>query len=283
MTNLPKFSTEPPEEVPEKISREIIEHCLAKINLTLQVTGKRDDGYHLLESTVVFAQDVYDVISIATSSQKNISVTGPYATVVPKHNSLTKTLEWLERYYNQPFNINISLHKNIPAGAGLGGGSADAAGLVRAVQKLYELPKISVENLVALGADVPVCYAQKAAIMQGIGEIVIPYTQKMLQKIPQKLPSALTLINPNINVETAAVFKTLKPTEWQQQPNDLFPAACRAFPMLKECYEQLKAVIPATCKLGMTGSGSTFFTDFLDTALLKQYFPDYWISETIIS
>ena len=185
----------------------------AKINLTLHVTGQRDDGYHLLDSLVVFA-DVGDQIVMSPQDDLSIEVTGEFAQGVPtdRRNLVWKAAEgagWSGR---------ISLDKALPHGAGIGGGSSDAAAVLRALSA-QGLP-VAKEFLISLGADIPVCMAAQASRMQGIGEQISPV------ELP-KLPAVL--VNPGVHVPTGGVFSAMA---WRDNPP--MPSHIPDFPTAKE-------------------------------------------------
>lgn len=163
----------------------------AKINLTLHVTGQRDDGYHLLDSLVVFA-DVGDQLALRPNQSALLTVTGPMAEGVPTdgRNLITRAAELVGA------DARFALEKHLPAMAGIGGGSADAAAALRLLGQ-GDLPP---DRAAKLGADVPVCLHACAARMAGIGEQVTPV------ELP---PLAAVLVNPRVSVSTPDVFRAL--------------------------------------------------------------------------
>ncbi|MDG1068196.1 MAG: 4-(cytidine 5'-diphospho)-2-C-methyl-D-erythritol kinase, partial [Sulfitobacter sp.] len=157
----------------------------AKVNLTLHVTGQRADGYHLLDSLVVFA-DIGDRLWFDAGPQMRISVTGPFAEGVPVDQ---RNLVW-QAAVLAGWTGHITLEKNLPHGAGIGGGSSDAAAVLRAFG--------GTADALQLGADVPVCLAHAPQRMRGIGEILDPIAP---------LPDLeIVLVNPRVAVPTAPVF-----------------------------------------------------------------------------
>lgn len=160
----------------------------AKINLTLHVTGQRDDGYHLLDSLVVFAEDCADALSFTPDERLSIAVTGPFADGIPTDD---RNLIW-KAAQAAGWTGTIHLEKNLPHGGGLGGGSSDAGAALRAFGHPDQTAALS------LGADVPVCLLGRAARMTGIGERVAPAA----------LPDGLwaVLVNPGIPLPTPHVF-----------------------------------------------------------------------------
>lgn len=281
--------------------------CSAKINLSLHITGKRDDGYHLLESLVVFAKDMGDEITLSKAATTNLSITGPFADVVPLKNSLLDAVQFAEQRHGKQLPISISLQKNLPAGAGLGGGSADAAGVLRGLEQLYDLPSFNPAKLAVLGADVPVCYVNQSSIMRGIGEQVIPVTLPAIN---------LLLANPGIAISTPAVFQALnlehiprrRPGSleeymssiantpagdpglrrgtsmyWQHHTNDLEPIARQLYPALDDAMTEV-ATMPGVNLTRLSGSGSTFFVMGDDLATLEKLiasrWPEWWLKRT---
>jgi 4-diphosphocytidyl-2-C-methyl-D-erythritol kinase len=181
----------------------IREQARAKVNLTLHVKGKRNDGYHELESLVAFA-DICDELVFTPASSDSLSLEGPFASAVDGENLVFKAkravAEWLDREIRGDFR----LQKNIPVAAGLGGGSSDAAAAIRALFKAYGVasdPSAFATRAAAIGADIPVCLYQRAAWMRGLGEHVTP--------VPRLTALPAVLVNPRLKLSTAAVFKTL--------------------------------------------------------------------------
>jgi 4-diphosphocytidyl-2-C-methyl-D-erythritol kinase len=235
----------------------------AKINLTLHVTGRRDDGYHLLDSLVVFA-DFGDRITLRSAMVSHLTVTGPMAAGVPvdASNLVLKAAALIG------VAAGITLEKHLPAAAGIGGGSSDAAATLRA---LAEMAGLAVpRDVLALGADVPVCLMGGAARMRGIGEDVTP-----LSGVPSLYA---VLVNPGVPVATPAVFAGLTTHDnpampevlpnWSgssdfitwlaQQRNDLQAPATAAEPVIAQVLETL--LDTPGCQLArMSGSGATCF------------------------
>ncbi len=175
----------------------------AKINLTLEVTGRRSDGYHTLESLVAFT-DIEDHLTFSPASEVALDVRGPEASALTgdESNLAVKAARLVQRHLNTTDGVAIALEKRIPLAAGLGGGSADAAATVDACMTLWaknDQPAPSDDALAfELGADVPVCRFGQAAMMRGIGEQVSG---------PVQLPPAWVLLaNPGVSVPTKDVF-----------------------------------------------------------------------------
>jgi 4-diphosphocytidyl-2-C-methyl-D-erythritol kinase len=176
----------------------------AKINLTLHVRGRRADGFHLLDSLVTFA-DAGDGVTVRPAARTRLRVTGPMAAGVPTggENSVLRAAALIG------VDAAITLDKHLPAAAGIGGGSSDAAATLRALARLGDRP---LPEALCLGADVPVCVLARAARMRGIGEDVMPV---------RGLPVLdAVLINPRVPVSTREVFARLA-----QRDNPPMPGA----------------------------------------------------------
>lgn len=190
------------------------EFAPAKVNLALHVTGRRADGYHLLDSLVVFAA-VGDRLRLAPAPSLRLTVTGPRAAGVPAG---PENLVWrAAQMFDPKAGAAILLEKHLPAAAGIGGGSSDAAAALRGLARLRGRPLPPAGALACLGADVPVCLAARPARMQGIGERLTP--------LPPLPPVWLLLANPGVPVPTGAVFAAL-----QRRDNPPLPAALPPLP-----------------------------------------------------
>ncbi len=150
-------------------------YARAKVNLTLKILGRREDGLHELESIVVFASNVCDRLLISPSKHASLETSGPFAPMLGEDNLVLRALEKVSTLENDVRLAAMVLEKNIPVAAGLGGGSADAGAALRMLADLNPHLLDSVdwrEVAVSLGADVPVCLESRAAFMRGIGEQV---------------------------------------------------------------------------------------------------------------
>ncbi|WP_170426990.1 4-(cytidine 5'-diphospho)-2-C-methyl-D-erythritol kinase [Ruegeria arenilitoris] len=265
----------------------------AKINLTLHVTGRRDDGYHLLDSLVVFA-DVGDTLEFTPAPELSISVTGEHAAGVPTDD---RNLVW-KAAAATGWTGHIALNKVLPHGGGIGGGSSDAAATLRMItEQGTEIPD---STALSLGADVPVCMAAKATRMRGIGERLEPVT------LPQ-LPALL--VNPGVEVPTGAVFSALQSRDnpamqdhiptfetpdacavWlQNQRNDLEPPTKGLAPEVARVLDELADTKDALLTR-MSGSGSTCFALYptMKAAHFAAYeigaaHPNWWSRATQLS
>lgn len=238
----------------------------AKINLTLHVTGQRADGYHLLDSLVVFA-DVGDQIRAEPATETGLTITGPEA------HDLTAEVDNLvlraARLVAPDQPLHLTLKKSLPVSSGIGGGSSDAAATLRAVSRLCGTAMPTPSAVLSLGADVPVCLNPRPQRMTGIGETI-----HAVRGLPQ---ADILLVNPRVAVATPDVFRRLPrkenpamPTElphWHDlgdfaawlgaQRNDLAAPAAALQPVIND----VLAVLQATDAVfvGMSGSGATCF------------------------
>lgn len=222
-------------------------HAAAKLTWSLVVTGVREDGYHLIDALMV-SLDISDIITITESSNISLSVSGPYAEGVPtdERNIVHRALQLVNR------TAHVHIEKNIPHGGGLGGGSADAAAILRWADFT------DLEAASRIGADVPFCLNGAPARVTGIGEVLSPSPY-----ISQKL----TLIIPPVEVSTPAVYKA-----WDElggprgeNGNDLEPAALHAYPELGVWRQKISESLGTTPRLA--GSGATWFVpDHLNPA-----------------
>ncbi len=246
----------------------------AKINLALHVTGRRDDGYHELDSLIVFA-GIGDGLEIAPGPQITLEIAGPFAPALRaagSDNLVVVAARALAERYGVTVGARLRLDKQLPVAAGLGGGSADAAAALHGLVDLWGLdaPAAELHAVAAsLGADVPVCLAGRPSFVAGIGERVVA--------APALPPAWLVLANPGVPLSTAAVFAARRggfsaPMRWREPIVDLRAwaarlAACRndleapALGLVPEVREVLATLRDtAGCMLArMSGSGATCF------------------------
>lgn len=235
----------------------------AKINLTLHITGQRDDGYHLLDSLVVFT-DIGDELQIEPARGLTLEVSGPYATDVPVDGSNLILRAALCLHPSK--GAKIRLQKSLPVASGMGGGSSDAAAALRGLSEIWGEPLP--QEPASLGADVPVCLRARPTRMSGIGD--------RLDKVPTLPQSWLVLVNPRVAVPTPQVFARVASkqnppmpkkvpafdtvhsfTDWLgRMRNDMEPAAIGIKPVIATVLDVIKA--QPGCLLGrMSGSGAT--------------------------
>jgi 4-diphosphocytidyl-2-C-methyl-D-erythritol kinase len=279
----------------------------AKINLALHVVGRRADSYHLLDSLAVFA-DFGDPVTIAPADRFSLTVTGRFAGHAPadKSDLAWRAADAFFAHTGLTAAGAIAIEKNIPAGAGLGGGSADAAAVLAGLNACFEA-SIPEQQLAAigltLGADVPMCLAGRALRARGVGEQIMP-----LNGWP---PLPLLLVWPGRTVSTAAVFDALASRENPPLPESpAFPsagaapvsviagwlAACRndleapAIAIAPEIGDVL-AALRATdgCLMArMSGSGSACFGLYTESAeadaaaaQVDAAKPEWWVRSTV--
>jgi 4-diphosphocytidyl-2-C-methyl-D-erythritol kinase len=263
----------------------------AKINLTLHVTGRRPDGYHLLDSLVAFA-DVGDMIRAAPADELSLTISGPHGSGLAADE--TNLVLRAARLFGPGRGAALELWKALPVASGIGGGSADAAATLRALAQLWGVALPGPEQVLRLGADVPVCLTGRPARMTGVGEVV--------DVLDDPLPeAALVLVNPGVSLPTPAVFAALDRRDNTPMPplprfrdaadlvrylsttrNDLEPTATRLAPVIGTVRAALSA--QAGCLLSrMSGSGATCFGLFfsLDEAhhaasSIKSAYPAWW-------
>ena len=288
-----------PGEATERAAAGVVEeHAPAKVNLDLLITGRRADGYHELDSLVVFTSPA-DRLVLHPATDLSLEVRGPFAAALDDADNLVlRAAHTLAAHAGRAPQARIVLEKNLPVAAGLGGGSADAAATLRGLDRLWRLG-LGLAALAPLaerlGADVPVCLAARPARMRGIGE--------RLEPAPDLPELALLLVNPNRLLATAAVFAALgalpaPPPErgpppgestalidWLKgRPNHLEAPARRLLPAIDEVLDTL--VRQPGCALArMSGSGATCFGLFTDAAAcaraetaLRHARPDWWIA-----
>jgi 4-diphosphocytidyl-2-C-methyl-D-erythritol kinase len=280
-----------------KYSGVVEETARAKVNLALHVLGRREDGYHLLDSLVVFA-DLADRLEIAPADENALRMEGPYAASIDVNDNLVlRAHAAMQRAFGRLVsNIDVTLDKHIPVAAGLGGGSADAAATLRALCRFAGLDPFSRqlhEIALALGADVPVCLHSQAGRLSGIGEVIEP--------VNGMAPLHVVLANPGVPVTTAEVYAGLglEPGEPGYPPmefpfafatsrNDLTPPAVRLVPAIGEVLEQLKE-LPGVNFARMSGSGGTCFAVFDDrhaaeaaATVLGSNHHDWWVRAAVL-
>ena len=285
----------------------------AKVNLTLTVLGRRCDGYHDILSLVTFA-DVGDRVTLLPGPDRQVTVCGSFASAIEGPNLLDRALDLLWRLQPDLRLGRVELEKALPVAAGLGGGSADAAALLRAVRRANPAHAAAIDwrGLAArLGADVPVCLAGEPAVMTGVGDHVEPLARSVALG-----PLACVLVNPRVPLSTARVFAAFDAradvarqrhegrgegidaqgarifdVEWllthmRDRGNDLEPAATSLLPVIAE----IKAALAAApgCRIAaMSGRGPTCFGIFTNeeaaqgaSRALARAHPAWWVQST---
>jgi 4-diphosphocytidyl-2-C-methyl-D-erythritol kinase len=282
------------------------EQAPAKVNLTLRVVGRRLDGYHDLESLVVFAS-VGDALTLAAGQRLSLTVRGPTAgsSGAIADNLVLKAVHALVERVEGVKSGRFVLSKRLPVAAGLGGGSADAAAALRLLARRNRLTLDDARlraAALATGADVPVCLDPRPRLMSGIGDLLSP---------PLDLPRlAAVLVNPRVAVPTKGVFERLSArkvaraatasndyppadragllTYLADRGNDLEAPAIALQPVVADVLDALRRL--SGCRLArMSGSGATCFALF-DSAkaaaaaarVLRGRKPDWWVRSAML-
>ncbi len=273
----------------------LTEVARAKVNLYLHVTGRREDGYHLLDSLVAFAE-IGDILSAEPATTLALDVTGPFAAALAGEpdNLVLRAARALATEAGVSHGAHIVLDKRLPVASGVGGGSADAAATLRLLCRLWGIapaPEVLGRLATGLGADVPVCLAGQTVRMGGIGE--------RLEPAPVLPACGILLVNPGVPVATAEVFRARRgawslpaalPAAWRgvevmaadlgRLRNDLEPAAMALCPAIGDVLAALRAT--PGCRLArMSGSGATCFGLYADAgaagrALDQLRRPGWW-------
>ena len=256
----------------------------AKINLFLHITGRRDDGYHLLDSLAVFAGAADRITLEGPADAMSLTIDGPFGQGLEADNQnlVLRAARALQAKAGTAFNgltesFRLKLEKNLPVASGIGGGSADAAATLRLLAREWDADQAILFPIAEkLGADVPVCIAQRPARMQGIGEILAP--------APVLPDAGLLLVNPGVGVSTPEVFRAFAagggiterpeaflPTRWDSAEamvadlnattNDLQAPALSQCPVIGTVLASI-ASLPECLLARMSGSGATCFGIF---------------------
>jgi 4-diphosphocytidyl-2-C-methyl-D-erythritol kinase len=265
------------------------EDAPAKINLALAVTGRRVDGYHLLESLVVFAAGG-DRLEAEAADVDSLVVAGPFASELERtdlsDNLVTRARDALRGHLlshgmNAP-PVALRLAKNLPVASGIGGGSADAAASLRLLARFWSAsmtPGTLRDLALSLGADVPMCLDGRTLIARGIGEEVEPLDG--VERLP------MVLANPRVAVSTPAVFRALASPDNPPLPplprdrgiramadwvkaarNDLLAPALSLAPQIGPCLAALTQT--GALAVSMSGSGATCFGIYASEAEAEQ-------------
>lgn len=269
----------------------------AKVNLTLHVGRANEDGYHPLQSLVVFA-DIGDKLCAKAGEDFSLDIDGPFASQLSVHDNLVLKAA---RRIGTSRRAAFHLVKNLPVASGLGGGSADAAAAIRI---MGEIDGALSENLEAVlletGADVPVCYLSRTCVMEGIGERLTPLGGLGRLNI--------VLVNPGVAVSTQKIFEMFDQMDDMERRglvepltlgddllemakagrNDLQNIAIGIAPVIRTVLDEFETQFG--CQLArMSGSGATCFGVFETpelalgaAATLKEKHPDWWCLSTVL-
>ncbi|MDD2600017.1 MAG: 4-(cytidine 5'-diphospho)-2-C-methyl-D-erythritol kinase [Kiritimatiellae bacterium] len=197
-----------------KLGDVIVLEAYAKVNLTLEVLGKRTDGYHELRS-VVMPISLTDTVTLTAALPGEIALTVTAESWVdtgrlglPRDNLVVRVAHLMQRRYHTNQGVAIHIHKRIPIGGGMGGGSADAAAVIRGLNKLWDL-SLPVTELAAFGADlgcdIPALVHGGAVVVEGRGEIVKPLMDSNL--VNECRAMWMVIVNPGIMCSTAVIFR----------------------------------------------------------------------------
>jgi 4-diphosphocytidyl-2-C-methyl-D-erythritol kinase len=285
------------------VSEPLVESACAKINLTLRVLGRREDGYHDLESLVAFA-DFADKLDLEPGQPEGLDICGPFAAGCDAggDNLVLKAAMALRERVGRLKSGRFLLDKRIPVAAGIGGGSADAAAAFRLLARANDLalddPRLTAAAL-DVGADVPVCLESRPRVMRGVGELLsAPITMSPLPSL---------LVNPGVALPTRDVFAAFAGSEGNKMQvgippherdaaidflahygNDLAQAAVRCAPVITEVLMSLRD-LPGVRLVRMSGSGPTCFALFrtpgeasAGARRLQAERKDWWVHTAII-
>jgi 4-diphosphocytidyl-2-C-methyl-D-erythritol kinase len=277
---------------------DVTERAPAKLNLYLHVVGRRADGYHLVDSLVVFA-DIADEIVAAPAAALSLTVTGPFAGALagePARNLVWRAATLLAERLGRAPDAALTLVKNLPVASGIGGGSSDAAAAMRALIRLWRatIAQDALQDIAAsLGADVPACLAARSVWVGGVGE--------RIETAPALPPIYVVLANPGAALPTAAVFKRRSgpfsgvgrfappgaaaalARLLAERGNDLAAAATAMVPEIDDVLRALGATDGALLAR-MSGSGATCFALYAEArqaeaaaARLASAEPRWWV------
>lgn len=248
----------------------------AKINIGLQITGRRPDGYHLLESLFVPIPlaDIIEILPLASDSSADcLTVLGDIEVGPPEDNLVLRAVRLLRTRYPFPY-VSVILKKLIPSGAGMGGGSSDASCTLKALRSLFSLP-ISDDELaelaLSLGADCPFFVEAKPKMVRGIGEVFAPAPSVDLSAY------TLVVVKPHIHISTAEAFRGLVRIGGHSSSlesmlstdikvwrgcvhNDFEDSLFPKYPILSQLKDRLYAL--GAVYASMTGSGAALYGFF---------------------
>lgn len=275
-------------------------YAAAKINLFLHVTGRREDGYHELDSLVAFTA-IGDQVSVALAETISLNIDGPFGDGLPvgDDNLVLAAARMFAEEIGYEKGAAITLQKNLPVSSGIGGGSADAAATLHRLNQLWgaDLSSGALATIgLRLGADVPACLLSATARMRGIGDMIEP-----VAPLPRL---GVLLINPGVAVSTPQVFKarqgafsalvdepvpddSYKYCEFlRRQKNDLEAPAIELVPVIASVLTVLSGQ-KGCCLARMSGSGATCFGLFDDEAAaqsarreIAKAHPEWWVQAT---
>jgi 4-diphosphocytidyl-2-C-methyl-D-erythritol kinase len=253
----------------------------AKINLGLRITSKRNDGYHELD-TVFYPIPLFDILEVVSSTSFHFQTSGKKIEGNEDNNLCIKAYQLLKKDFSQLPSIDTHLHKNIPMGAGMGGGSADGAFMIKLLNEKFNLglnDSQMCSYALQLGSDCPIFIYNNPCYARGRGEL--------LEEISIDLsPYYLLIVSPGIHVSTADAFKGIQPNpritsskeiiqlpikEWKKHLiNDFEATVFDNHPVLKSIKEKIYEL--GATYASMTGSGSTIYGLFEEAPDFKNTF-----------
>lgn len=259
--------------------RRMVVAAPAKLNLSLDIVGRRADGYHLLQ-TVMQSISIYDTVTLEESREEGMTLSCPALSSLPMEKNIAyRAADAFFRATGLTPRLKITVEKQIPWGAGLGGGSADGAGVLWGLRRMYQ-PEMPLETLceigLSVGADVPFCLLGGTALAEGIGEVLSP--------LPPFSSCYFVVAKPSMGIETAKAYAAFDAMQSVKHPhtrgliNAIGQGNCTQAAAL--FFNVLQAVTnvpewPALCRIAeetggtrpvMTGSGSAFFSMYRDLA-----------------
>ena len=267
--------------------------CPAKINLFLHITNKRLDGFHELQSLITKI-DLFDELSVEKSTKFSLEIRGEFTEFIDiKNNLFTKILDYFVKNFRIDPNLKITLQKNIPVGAGLGGGSSNGAYFIKILNEIFAL-KLSKNDMQKIslnfGSDIAFFFENEACLMSGRGEFLteISYFKNDFENLK------ILLINPKIHLSTKEIFQDFAQKKYQFSPkisekffiekslqeilqnfnNDLEEPAISKAPIISEILQNLRKFSPICAK--MSGSGSSCFAIFDNEKNLQETY-DFFI------
>ena len=278
-------------------------NCPAKINLFLNITNKRPDGFHELQSLVTKI-NLFDELSVEKSTKFSLEIDGEFANFIDINDNLfIKIFNYFVKNFHIDNNVKIILQKNIPVGAGLGGGSSNGAYFIKILNEIFYL-KLSKKTMQKIslnfGSDIAFFFENGPCLMSGRGEFLspIPQFKNNLKKLK------ILLINPKIHLSTKEIFQDFAQKNYKFSEifsekiflkkslqeiltifnNDLEETAITKEPMISEILQNLRKFSPICAK--MSGSGSSCFAIFDDEKNLQknyeffiQNFPDFFVKK----
>ena len=282
----------------KKMSSKVVLRANAKINLTLDILGKRSDNYHDIQGYVAFLE-LCDELIISRSEKLSVSFENPfYEKISTTSNTIIKLHSYLSGYFPNLYQYKVNVKKNIPVSAGLGGGSCDAAAFMRYIirDSKINMDEIDTQSLAKnVGADIPCCLKSKPSYISGIGEII--------EDVKLRSAYFCILVNPHIPVSTKKIYEMIgvKKSEavhmqnFLQKPsidhiingkNDFEDIIAQDYPLIREIIGFI-AGTEGCIFARMTGSGPTCFGLFSkqDEMLrcqndLEKKYPKFWIMAT---